>query len=96
MTGLNFLGMALDIDGILSVEFRRQLDFLGSSLDVRGFTLTQYLDVFKGIMRAVQNIVSDNFTSVHDRNFAGFFVRYPSIKFFQNFFLKMAWKTRTI
>jgi pyruvate, orthophosphate dikinase len=75
---LKLFGMALDIDGILSVEFRRQLDFLGSSLEVRGFTLTQYLDVFKGIMRAVQNIVSDNFTSVHDRNFSRIFCQIPS------------------
>jgi pyruvate,orthophosphate dikinase len=74
---LKLFDMALDIDGILSVEFRRQLDFLGSSLEVRGFTLTQYLDVFKGIMRAVQNIVSDNFTSVHDRNFARIFCQIP-------------------
>jgi pyruvate, orthophosphate dikinase len=75
---LKLFGMALDIDGILSVEFKRQLEFLGSSLEVRGFTLTQYLDVFKGIMRVVQNIVSDNFTSVHDRNFGRIFCQIPS------------------
>jgi pyruvate, orthophosphate dikinase len=75
---LKLFGMALDIDGILSVEFKRQLEFLGSSLEVRGFTLTQYLDVFKGIMRVVQNIVSDNFTGVHDRNFGRIFCQIPS------------------
>ncbi len=74
---LKLFGMALDIDGILSVEFKRQIDFLGSSLEVRGFTLTQYLDIFRGLMRAVKNIVSDNFTSVHDRNFGRIFCQIP-------------------
>ena len=82
---LKLFGMALDVDGILSVEFNRHLDFLGSSLEVRGFTLTQYLDIFKGLMRAVQNIVSDNFTSVHDRNFGRIFCQIPSDQILNKF-----------
>jgi pyruvate, orthophosphate dikinase len=82
---LKLFGMALDIDGILSVEFKRQLEFLGSSLEVRGFTLTQYLDVFKGIMRVVHNIISDNFTSVHDRNFGRIFSQIPSSQILPKF-----------
>ena len=74
---LKLFSMALDVDGIVSVEFNRQLDFFASSLDVRGCTLTQYLDVFKGLMRAVKNIVSDNFTSIHDRNFGRIFCQIP-------------------
>ncbi len=65
---LRLFSMALKIDGIASAEFERQLDFLASSLEVRGFTLTQYLDIFRGFARAVQNIINDYFTNVHDRN----------------------------
>ncbi len=82
---LKLFAMALDVDGILSVEFNRQLDFFGSSLDVRGFSLTQYLDIFKALMRAVQNIVSDNFTSVHDRNFGRIFCQIPSSQILPKF-----------
>jgi pyruvate,orthophosphate dikinase len=65
---LRLFSMALKIDGIASAEFERQLDFLASSLEVRGFTLTQYLDIFRGFARAVQNIINDYFTNVYDRN----------------------------
>ncbi len=85
---LKLFAIALDIDGILSVEFNRQIDFLGSSLEVRGFTLTQYLDIFKGLMRAVQNIINDNFTSVHDRNFNRIFCQIPSSQILPKFIPK--------
>ena len=75
---LQLFNMALEIDGISSVEFARQLDFLASSLGVGGFTLTQYLDIFKGFTRAVQNIISDYFTSVYDRNLARIVCQIPS------------------
>ncbi len=59
---------ALKADGIHSVEFERQQEFLTHSLEVRGFTFTQYLDIFKGFSLAVKNIISDYFNNVHEEN----------------------------
>jgi pyruvate,orthophosphate dikinase len=50
------------------VEFERQLEFLAHSLEVKGFTLTQYLDIFKGFAQAVKNIVNDYFNNIHGQN----------------------------
>jgi len=59
---------ALKLEGISSVEIERQLDLLAHSLEVKGFTFTQYLDIFKGFARAVKNIVHDYFHNIHERN----------------------------
>jgi pyruvate,orthophosphate dikinase len=65
---LRLFEKALKLDGITSVEFERNLEFLAHSLEVRGFTLTQYLDIFKGFAQAVKNIVNDYFNNVHTQN----------------------------
>ncbi len=59
---------ALQLDGIPSVEIERQLDMLAHSLEVRGFTFTQYLDIFKGFAQAVRNIINDYFNNIHGEN----------------------------
>ena len=59
---------ALKLDGISSVEIERQLDFLAHSLEVKGFTFTQYMDIFKGFTLAVKNIVNDYFNNIHEQN----------------------------
>jgi len=65
---LRLLNKALKFDGIASVEFERQLEFLAHSLEVKGFTQTQYLDIFKGFAQAVKNIIHDNFHNIHGQN----------------------------
>ncbi len=65
---LRLFNKALALDGISSVEFERQLEFLAHSLEVRGFTQTQYLDIFKGFTQAVKNIIHDNFHNIHGQN----------------------------
>lgn len=65
---LNLFNRALRVDGIHSVEFERQQEFLSHSLEVKGFTFTQYLDIFKGFSLAVKNIISDYFNNVHEEN----------------------------
>ena len=65
---LRLLERALKLDGISSKEFERQLEFLAHSLEVKGFTLTQYLDIFKGFAQAVKNIVNDYFNNIHGQN----------------------------
>ena len=59
---------ALKVNGIHSIEIEHQLDFLAHSLEVKGFTFTQYLDIFKGFARAVRNIINDYFNNIHEQN----------------------------
>ena len=59
---------ALKIDGIHSSEMGRRLDLLAHSLEVKGFSLTQYLDIFKGFSQAVKNIINDFFNNIHGSN----------------------------
>ncbi len=65
---LNLFFRALQLDGIPSVEIERQLDMLAHSLEARGFTFTQYLDIFKGFAQAVRNIINDYFNNIHGEN----------------------------
>lgn len=74
---LLLFGRALKLDGISSVEFERQLDFLSLSLETRGFTFTQYLDVIKGFAQAVKNIINDYFNNIHEENLNRIFSRIP-------------------
>ncbi len=59
---------ALRVDGIESAEIAMQLDMLNHSLEARGFTATQYIDIFKGLARAVNNLINDYFHNVHRAN----------------------------
>ena len=65
---LTLFDKALRLDGIYSVELERQLDLLAHALEVRGFTFTQYLDIFKGFAVAVKNIINDYFNNIHGQN----------------------------
>ena len=65
---LRLFEKALKLDGITSVEFERNLEFLAHSLETKGFTLTQYLDIFRGFAQAVKNIINDYFNNVHGQN----------------------------
>jgi len=67
-TRLKLFNKALRIDGIYSIDFDEQLKLLSLALSKRGFTFTQYIDIFKGIARAVRRIVQDYFHTVHEHN----------------------------
>ncbi len=58
----------LKLDGISSVEMELQLDLLAHSLEIKGFTFTQYLDIFKGFAQVVKNIINDHFNNIHEEN----------------------------
>ena len=70
---LRLFDKALKLDGISSLEFGRQLEFLAHSLEVKGFTLTQYLDIFKGFAQAVKNMINDYFNNIHGQNLTRIF-----------------------
>ncbi|QTA82563.1 Pyruvate phosphate dikinase, PEP/pyruvate-binding [Desulfonema limicola] len=65
---LKLFDRALKLDGISSVEIESQLELLVHALRARGFTFTQYLDIFKGFARAVSNIINDYFNNIHENN----------------------------
>lgn len=65
---LRLFHRALKLDGVSSLEMERQLDFLAHSLRVKGFSFTQFLDIFRGFSQAVRHIVSDYFNSIHQEN----------------------------
>jgi pyruvate,orthophosphate dikinase len=62
---LMLLDKALKVDGINSAELEQQLDLLVHSMEVREFSFTQYLDIFKGLAQAVKNIINDYFNNIH-------------------------------
>ena len=59
---------ALRLDGIISSEIEKQLELLKRSLEVRGFTFTQFIDIFRGFSQAVSNVVNDYFNAIHEQN----------------------------
>ena len=67
-TRLKLFSKALKIDGIYSIDLDEQLILLNHALGKRGFTFTQYIDIFKGIARAVRRIVQDYFHNIHEHN----------------------------
>jgi pyruvate,orthophosphate dikinase len=69
---------ALKLDGMISSEMERQLDLLESSLRVRGFSFTQYVDIFQGFARAVRNIVNDFYNNMHQQNLAKILKQLPA------------------
>jgi pyruvate,orthophosphate dikinase len=68
--GLKLFDQALKIDGIASAELAHYLDLLGHSLEIQGFSFTQFLDIFKGFAQAVRNIINDYFNTVHGGHIA--------------------------
>ncbi len=65
---LDLFRMALNLDGISSSQLDVQMDFLKFSMDIRTCTFTQYLDIFKGFIRAVADIINDHFNNIHSGN----------------------------
>ncbi|MDY6970868.1 MAG: PEP/pyruvate-binding domain-containing protein [Thermodesulfobacteriota bacterium] len=65
---LQLFNWALTLDGISSLEMARQLDLLAHSIKARGFSSTQYMDIFRGFSEAVNNIVNDHFNNIHGEN----------------------------
>ncbi len=74
---LRLFEKALKVDGISTMEIERQLEFVAHSLEVRGFTFTQYLDIFKGFARAVKNIINDYFNNIHELNLNRILIHTP-------------------
>ncbi|MBF0320204.1 MAG: pyruvate, phosphate dikinase [Nitrospirae bacterium] len=62
---LRLYKQALIVDGIAVREFDRQLYLLETALLVRGFTFSQFVDIFKELSQVMRNIVNDYFNNMH-------------------------------
>jgi pyruvate,orthophosphate dikinase len=59
---------ALQIDGISSNRFENNLELLTVALEVRRFSFSQYIDIFRGFSEAVQDILNTYYSSVYKNN----------------------------
>jgi pyruvate,orthophosphate dikinase len=75
---LRIFDRALRIDGISSVEMAQQLDLLATSLEMKGFSSTQYLDIFRRFSQIVGNMVNDYFNNVHEENLLKILSKLPA------------------
>ncbi len=67
---LHYFRRALQIEGISSKKFNTYLNLLKASLEVRRFTYTQYLDIFRGLLEGVKDITKVYYISPHRDNLA--------------------------
>ena len=65
---LHMFYTALNLEGITSSEYEFQMMLLTHSLEVQGFSFTQYLDIFQSLTKSVQNIMNDYFHTVHQEH----------------------------
>ncbi len=59
---------ALDIDGITSRRLERQEDLFQRALEIRRFSHSQYMDIFRGFSEAIKQIIQTNYNAVHADN----------------------------
>ncbi len=74
---LNLFNQALELDGITSRELEKQIDLLGHALEIRGFSFTQYLDIFRGFNQVITNIVNNYFNKIHSKQLVQILARSP-------------------
>jgi len=65
---LNFYLRALKIDGITSRRLDTYLALLSSSLGIKRFSYTQYLDIFRGLSEGVKDVIYAYYTNIHQAN----------------------------
>ncbi len=59
---------ALQVDGISSRRLETYISLLTSSLDIRRFSYTQYLDIFRGLSDGVKDVIYSYYTNIHQNN----------------------------
>ncbi len=59
---------ALRVDGITSRRLETYRDLLSSSLDIKRFSYTQYLDIFRGLSDGVKDVIYAYYTNIHQNN----------------------------
>lgn len=59
---------ALRIDGIGSRKLETYVSLLSSSIGIKRFSYTQYLDIFRGMSEGVKDIIYAYYTNIHQNN----------------------------
>ena len=59
---------ALQVDGISSRRLETYISLLTSSLNIRRFSYTQYLDIFRGLSDGVKDVIYSYYTNIHQNN----------------------------
>ncbi len=59
---------ALELDGIRSIQLQRYQELFEKALEVRRFSHSQYMDIFRGFSEAVNNIIHTYYHAVHENN----------------------------
>jgi pyruvate,orthophosphate dikinase len=59
---------AMRIDGITSRRLETYLELLSSSLGIKRFSYTQYLDIFRGLSDGVKDVIYAYYTNIHQNN----------------------------
>jgi len=59
---------ALRVDGISSRRLDTYISLLASSLKMRRFSYTQYLDIFRGLSEGVKDVIYSYYTNIHQNN----------------------------
>lgn len=59
---------ALELDGIATEGLTAKVDYLTSALQVRQFSVDQYIDIFQFLSKGIQNIIRDYYLDVHHEN----------------------------
>jgi len=56
------------VDGISSRRLETYISLLESSLKIRRFSYTQYLDIFRGLSDGVKDVIYSYYTNIHQNN----------------------------
>ncbi len=56
---------ALELEGIATEGLAAKIRYLTSALQVREFSVDQYLDIFRFVSKSIQDIIRDYYTDVH-------------------------------
>jgi pyruvate,orthophosphate dikinase len=67
---MGFFVRALELEGITSGRLDKQLELFGKALEIRRFSHSQYLDIFRGFSQAIKQIISRHYHQMHQDNLA--------------------------
>jgi pyruvate, orthophosphate dikinase len=59
---------ALDVDGIATEGLVSKMRYITSALQIRQFSIDQYIDIFQFISKQIQNIIRDYYIDAHTQN----------------------------
>lgn len=63
-----FFLKALDLEGIRSIQLQRYQDLFEKALQVRRFTHSQFMDIFRGFSEAINQIIHTYYHVIHESN----------------------------